>query len=55
MDVIVQPSIGWQDLNTQLSQLDSGLFFPIDPGTCISSGEMPVVPLPGCGELELVR
>lgn len=33
MDVVVQPSIGWQDLNVQLSQMGSGLFFPIDPGT----------------------
>lgn len=32
MDIVVQPSIGWQDLNRQLEQLDSGLFFPIDPG-----------------------
>lgn len=36
MDVVVQPSIGWQDLNEQLSKRDAGLFFPIDPGkhTC---------------------
>ncbi|KAH8156509.1 hypothetical protein CIB48_g11738 [Xylaria polymorpha] len=40
MDVIVQPSIGWQDLNTQLSQLDSGLFFPIDPGPSAKIGGM---------------
>ena len=32
MDIVVQPSIGWQDLNEQLSRLGSGLFFPIDPG-----------------------
>lgn len=32
MDVVVQPSIGWQDLNEQLSKRDAGLFFPIDPG-----------------------
>ncbi|KAH8199748.1 hypothetical protein TruAng_006093 [Truncatella angustata] len=31
MDVVVQPSIGWQDLNEQLARLESGLFFPIDP------------------------
>lgn len=32
MDVVVQPSIGWQDLNEQLAKMGSGLFFPIDPG-----------------------
>lgn len=32
MDIVVQPSIGWQDLNEQLNQMDSGLFFPVDPG-----------------------
>lgn len=32
MDIVVQPSIGWQDLNAQLSKMDSGLFFPVDPG-----------------------
>lgn len=32
MDIVVQPSIGWQDLNEQLAKQGSGLFFPIDPG-----------------------
>jgi D-lactate dehydrogenase (cytochrome) len=32
MDIVVQPSIGWQDLNAQLAKLEAGLFFPIDPG-----------------------
>lgn len=32
MDIVVQPSIGWQDLNEQLSKMGSGLFFPVDPG-----------------------
>lgn len=32
MDIVVQPSIGWQELNDQLAKLESGLFFPIDPG-----------------------
>lgn len=32
MDIVVQPSIGWQDLNTQLLKMGSGLFFPVDPG-----------------------
>lgn len=33
MDVVVQPSIGWQDLNAELAKRDSGLFLPVDPGT----------------------
>lgn len=33
MDIVVQPSIGWQDLNEELAKMGSGLFFPIDPGT----------------------
>lgn len=32
MDIVVQPSLGWQDLNEQLAKMESGLFFPIDPG-----------------------
>lgn len=32
MDVVVQPSVGWQDLNDQLLKMESGLFFPVDPG-----------------------
>ncbi|KAI0401562.1 putative D-lactate protein [Xylaria palmicola] len=40
MDVVVQPSIGWQDLNSQLSQMNSGLFFPIDPGPSAKIGGM---------------
>ncbi|RYP36540.1 hypothetical protein DL767_003363 [Monosporascus sp. MG133] len=36
MDVVVQPSIGWQDLNEQLSRMGSGLFFPIDPDWVIN-------------------
>jgi FAD/FMN-containing dehydrogenase len=32
MDIVVQPSIGWQDLNEKLAKMDSGLFFPVDPG-----------------------
>lgn len=30
MDVVVEPGIGWQELNEQLEQY--GLFFPLDPG-----------------------
>ncbi|GAW21339.1 hypothetical protein ANO14919_108580 [Xylariales sp. No.14919] len=40
MDIVVQPSIGWQDLNMQLSRMDSGLFFPIDPGPSAKIGGM---------------
>ncbi|KAI1423442.1 putative D-lactate protein [Xylaria sp. FL1777] len=40
MDIVVQPSIGWQDLNEQLSRMDSGLFFPIDPGPSAKIGGM---------------
>jgi FAD/FMN-containing dehydrogenase len=35
MDVVVQPSIGWQDLNEQLNKMGSGLFFPVDPGESV--------------------
>ncbi|KAL2257486.1 hypothetical protein VTK26DRAFT_110 [Humicola hyalothermophila] len=40
MDVVVQPSIGWQDLNEQLARMGSGLFFPIDPGPSAKIGGM---------------
>ncbi|KAM7187117.1 mitochondrial D-lactate dehydrogenase [Naviculisporaceae sp. PSN 640] len=40
MDVVVQPSIGWQDLNEQLLRMGSGLFFPIDPGPSAKIGGM---------------
>jgi D-lactate dehydrogenase (cytochrome) len=30
MDVVVQPSVGWMDLNNALQK--TGLFFPVDPG-----------------------
>ncbi|KAI1392564.1 FAD-linked oxidase-like protein [Hypoxylon trugodes] len=40
MDIVVQPSIGWQDLNDQLNRMGSGLFFPIDPGPSAKIGGM---------------
>ncbi|KAM0268405.1 hypothetical protein ACHAQH_009986 [Verticillium albo-atrum] len=40
MDIVVQPSIGWQDLNEQLAKQSSGLFFPIDPGPSAKIGGM---------------
>ncbi|KAF9624918.1 hypothetical protein IFM89_015638 [Coptis chinensis] len=42
MDVVVEPGIGWMDLNKYLEPY--GLFFPLDPGTvqplvaCVLSG-----------------
>lgn len=32
MDVVVQPSVCWVDLNRELERKGTGLFFPIDPG-----------------------
>lgn len=36
MDIVVQPSMGWQDLNQKLADMGTGLFFPIDPGMLAS-------------------
>lgn len=38
LDVVVQPGLGWMDLNTQISK--SGLFFPVDPGPSAMIGGM---------------
>lgn len=38
MDVVVQPSIQWMDLNEKIK--DSGLFFPVDPGPSAMVGGM---------------
>ncbi|GAB1211289.1 hypothetical protein ATERTT37_000402 [Aspergillus terreus] len=38
MDVVVQPSIQWMDLNEKIK--DSGLFFPVDPGPSAMIGGM---------------
>lgn len=35
MDVVVQPSVQWVDLNQKLKQIGSDLFFPMDPGVSI--------------------
>lgn len=40
MDVVVQPSIGWQDLNRKLAEAEAGLFFPVDPGPTAKIGGM---------------
>ena len=38
LDVVVQPAVGWQDLNEELSK--DGLFFPPDPGPGAMIGGM---------------
>ncbi|KAJ5668264.1 FAD-binding type 2 [Penicillium maclennaniae] len=38
MDVVVQPSIGWMDLNEKIKS--TGLFFPVDPGPTAMIGGM---------------
>ena len=38
MDVVVQPGIGWQELNAVLEK--QGLFFPPDPGPGARIGGM---------------
>lgn len=38
MDVVVQPAVGWEDLNARLAEID--LFFPPDPGPGAQIGGM---------------
>ncbi|KAL2353786.1 D-lactate dehydrogenase mitochondrial precursor [Cryomyces antarcticus] len=38
MDVVVQPSVGWMNLNEEIKK--SGLFFPVDPGPSAMIGGM---------------
>ncbi|KAI9675027.1 MAG: hypothetical protein M1817_001433 [Caeruleum heppii] len=38
MDIVVQPSVSWMDLNDQIKH--SGLFFPVDPGPSARIGGM---------------
>ncbi|RDK41042.1 putative D-lactate protein [Aspergillus phoenicis ATCC 13157] len=38
MDIVVQPSVSWMDMNEKIQ--DSGLFFPVDPGPPAKIGGM---------------
>ena len=38
MDVVVQPAVGWEDLNARLAEMD--MFFPPDPGPGAQIGGM---------------
>lgn len=38
LDVVVQPALGWMNLNDQIK--DTGLFFPVDPGPSAMIGGM---------------
>ena len=38
LDVVVQPAVGWEDLNARLAEI--GLFFPPDPGPGAQIGGM---------------
>jgi D-lactate dehydrogenase (cytochrome) len=40
MDVVVQPSVSWMELNEELARRQSGLFFPPDPGPTAKIGGM---------------
>ncbi|KAL8767110.1 MAG: hypothetical protein Q9209_006272 [Squamulea sp. 1 TL-2023] len=43
MDVVIQPAVGWQELNAHLET--RGLFFPPDPGPGAKVGGMVLVDL----------
>ncbi|KAJ5490269.1 Vanillyl-alcohol oxidase C-terminal subdomain 2 [Penicillium expansum] len=40
MDVVVQPSVQWVDLNAKLKDMGTGLFFPMDPAPSAKFGGM---------------
>ncbi|KAI8376133.1 uncharacterized protein BYT42DRAFT_573531 [Radiomyces spectabilis] len=50
MDIVVQPGIGWEDLNAELKK--HGLFFPLDPGPGACIGGMVGT---GCSGTNAVR
>ncbi|KUJ07289.1 uncharacterized protein LY89DRAFT_702424 [Mollisia scopiformis] len=40
MDIVVQPSVSWMELNDELAKRQTGLFFPVDPGPSAKIGGM---------------
>jgi D-lactate dehydrogenase (cytochrome) len=38
MDIVVQPSVPWMNMNDSIK--GSGLFFPVDPGPSVSPPEL---------------
>ncbi|KAL2871216.1 uncharacterized protein BJX67DRAFT_343812 [Aspergillus lucknowensis] len=42
MDIVVQPSVSWIDMNASIK--GSGLFFPVDPGPPVSAVATPWIP-----------
>ncbi|KAG9244270.1 D-lactate dehydrogenase [Calycina marina] len=40
MDIVVQPSVSWMELNDDLERRQTGLFFPVDPGPSAKIGGM---------------
>jgi FAD/FMN-containing dehydrogenase len=44
MDIVVQPSVSWMELNEELSRRQSGLFFPVDPGPSVSINYLFLLP-----------
>ncbi|KAK0111295.1 hypothetical protein ONS95_001666 [Cadophora gregata] len=40
MDIVVQPSVSWMELNEELARRQSELFFPVDPGPSAKIGGM---------------
>lgn len=51
-DMVVQPGIGWQDVNAHLASLGIKMFFPLDPGPGASIGGMAAC---GCSGTNAVR